>query len=97
MIDVTKVEVNEEAKEVVISGIDLDSIWCFKDEPDENAECNEVSYKFDISLAGVRKYLYLVTKNNKKANEFNHMNHRLQALVGQTISLSSNFLVKDEA
>lgn len=97
MIDVTKIEVNEEAKEVVISGVDLDSIWIFVDEPEENAECNEVSYKFDISLAGVRKYLYLVTKNNKKANEFNHMNHRLQALVGQTISLSSNFLVKDEA
>ena len=97
MIDVTKVTVNEEAKEVLMSGVDLDSIWCFKDEPDENAECNEVSYKFDISLAGVRKYLYLVTKNNKKANEFNHMNRRLQALVGQTISLSSNFLVKDEA
>lgn len=97
MIDVTKVQVNEDAKEVEISGIDLDSIWIFADKPEENAECNEVSYKFDISLAGVRKYLYLVTKNNKKANEFNHMNHRLQALVGQTISLSSNFLVKDEA
>lgn len=97
MIDVTKIEVNEEAKEVVIAGVDLDSIWIFADEPEETAECNEVLYKFDISLAGVRKYLYLVTKNNKKANEFNHMNHRLQALVGQTISLSSNFLVKDEA
>ena len=51
MIDVTKVEVNEKAKEVLITGVDLDSIWCFKDEPDETAECNEVSYKFDISLA----------------------------------------------
>lgn len=97
MIDVTKVEVNEDAKEVLITGVDLDSIWCFKDEPDETAECNEVSYKFDISLAGARKYLYLVTKNNKKANEFTYMNHRLEALVGQTIQLSDNFRVKDEA
>ena len=97
MIDVTSVAINEEANEVIIKGVDLDSIWMFHDEPEEDAECTEVSYKFDISLAGVRKYLYLVTKNNKKANEFNHMNHRLQALVGQTISLSSNFLVKDEA
>ena len=63
MIDVTKVEVNEDAKEVLITGVDLDSIWCFKDEPDETAECSETSYKFDISLAGARKYLYLVTKN----------------------------------
>jgi response regulator of citrate/malate metabolism len=97
MVDVTKVEVNEDAKEVLISGVDLDSIWCFKDEPDETAECNEVAYKFDISLAGARKYLYLVTKNNKKANEFTYMNHRLEALVGQTIQLSDNFRVKDEA
>ena len=37
MIDVTKVEVNEDAKEVLITGVDLDSIWCFKDEPDETA------------------------------------------------------------
>ena len=97
MIDVTKVEVNEDAKEVLITGVDLDSIWCFKDEPDETAECSETSYKFDISLAGARKYLYLVTKNNKTANAFTYMNHRLEALVGQTIQLSDNFRVKDEA
>lgn len=97
MIDVTKVTVNEEAKEVLISGVDLDSIWCFKDEPDENAECNEVSYKFDISLAGVRKYLYLVTKNIGKCSKFSNMHNRLLALTGQIISLSPNFLVKDEA
>ena len=97
MMGVTKVEVNEDAKEVLITGVDLDSIWCFKDEPDETAECSETSYKFDISLAGARKYLYLVTKNNKKANAFTYMNHRLEALVGQTIQLSDNFRVKDEA
>lgn len=94
MIDVTGVVVNEEANEVVITGVDLDSIWIFKDEPSEDAECPEVSYKFDISLAGARKYLYLVTKNNKKANGFKYMNQRLEALVGQTIHLSSNFIVK---
>ena len=97
MIDVTSVVIKEEANEVVISGVDLDSIWCFHDEPDEDADCNEVSYKFDISLAGVRKYLYLVTKNNKKANEFKYMDQRLEALVGQTIHLSNNFRVKDES
>ncbi len=97
MMDVIKVVCNEESGEVIISGVDLDSIWIFHDEPSEDAECTEVSYKFDISLAGVRKYLYLVTKNNKKANAFTYMNQRLEALVGQTISLSNNFRVKDEA
>ena len=97
MIDVTSVVINEEANEVIISGVDLDSIWVFNDEPSEDAECTEVSYKFDISLAGARKYLYLVTKNNKKANAFTYMNQRLEALVGQTIHFSNNFRVKDEA
>lgn len=97
MVDVTSVVLNEKANEVVISGVDLDSIWVFRDEPEEDAECTEVSYKFDISMAGARKYLYLVTKNNKKANEFQFMPQRLEALVGQTINLSNNFRVKDEA
>lgn len=97
MIDVTKVVVNEKENVVEISGVDLDAIWVFTDEPAEDAECNEVTYKFDISLAGVRKYLYLCTKNNKKANEFSYMPQRLEALVGQTLAFSSNFLVKDEA
>ena len=98
MIDVTSVMINEEANEVVITGVDLDSIWIFNDEPSEDAECTEVSYKFDISLAGVRKYLYLVTKNNKKANEASKlMPQRLEALVGQTIHFSNNFRIKDEA
>lgn len=96
MIDVTSVVINEEANEVVITGVDLDSIWIFNDKPSEDTECPEVSYKFDISLAGARKYLYLVTKNNKKANEFVYMNQRLEALEGQTIHLSNNFRVKDE-
>lgn len=95
MMDVTKVTVSE--KEVLISGVDLDSIWVFTDHPAEDAECTEVTYKFDITLAGARKYLYLVTKNNKKANEFTYMDQRLEALVGQTIQLSDNFRVKDEA
>lgn len=97
MLDVCAVEINEEGHEVVISGVDIESLWTFKDEPSEDAECTEVSYKFNISLAGARKYLYLVTKNNKKASGFKYMNQRLEALIGQTIHLSSNFLVKDEA
>ena len=95
MIDVTSITINEEANEVVIAGVDLDSIWLFRDEPEENAECKEVTYKFNISLSGTRKYLYMVTKNNRKANEFKFMEQRLQALVGQTIHLSNNFRVKD--
>lgn len=94
MIDVTKVDFNTEANEVIITGIDLDSLWLFNDEPQEDAECKEVSFRFDTSLSGTRKYLYVVTKNNKKANQFPYMNQRLEALVGQTISLSKNFLVK---
>lgn len=95
MIDVTSVKINEVANEVIIKGVDLDSIWLFNEELDEDATCNEVSYKFDISLAGARKYLYLVTKNNRKANEFKFMNQRLEALIGQTIHLSNNFKVKE--
>lgn len=97
MIDVTAVSINKEANEVIIKGVDLDSIWIFHDNPIEDAECSEVEYKFNIALAGTRKYLYLVTKNNKKANEFKHMDQRLEALVGQTLHLSNNFRVKDEA
>ena len=93
MIDVTSVTIT--ANEVVIKGVDLDSIWIFNEELDENSGCEEIAYKFDISLAGARKYLYLVTKNNKKANEFKYMNQRLEALVGQTIHLSNNFKVKE--
>lgn len=93
MIDVTSVVVNE--NEVIITGVDLDSIWIHRDEPEEDAECTEISYKFDTTLAGARKYLYLVTKNNKKASEFKYMDDRLAALTGQTIHLSNNFLVKD--
>ena len=95
MIDVTKVVYNTEADEVIITGIDLDSIWFYSDEPDEDTECKELEYKFDTSLQGTRKYLYLVTKNNKKSCEYAHMNQRLEALVGQTISLSKNFLVTE--
>lgn len=95
MIDVTKVEVNEMANEVIITGTDLDSLWLFH-EPDEDAECKEISYKFDISLAGVRKYLFVITKNNEKANKFKYMNKRLEALVGQTIHFSDNFRMKDD-
>lgn len=93
MIDVTNVTVNTEDKEVIISGVDLDSIWVHTDEPEDDAECTEITYKFDTSVAGTRKYLYLVTKNNKKANEFKYMDERLEALVGQTIYLSNNFRV----
>lgn len=95
MIDVTSVTINAKENEVLISGTDLDSLWSFNDNLTEDAECKEVSYKFDISLAGVRKYLYLVTKNNKAANECKLMDERLQALVGQTIHISDNFKIKD--
>ena len=95
MLEIVKITVHE--NEVLISGIDLDSLWVFTDHPAEDAECTEVTYKFDITLAGPRKYLYLVTKNNKKANEFTYMDQRLEALVGQIIQLSDNFRVKDEA
>ena len=95
MIDVTSVVVNEKTNEVIITGVDLDSIWIHKDILDEDAECTEATYKFDTSLSGARKYLYLATKNNKKANEFMYMDERLKALVGQTIYLSNNFRVKD--
>lgn len=97
MIDVTSVVINEKENEVIIKGVDLDSIWMFRDDLDEDAGCTEAEYKFDISLAGNRKYLYLVTKNNKKANEFTYMSQRLEALVGQTIQISNNFRRKDEA
>ncbi|MCR5083852.1 MAG: hypothetical protein K6B15_10315 [Parasporobacterium sp.] len=78
---------------MTISGVDLDSLWVHSDDPEEDAACTECTYSFDTSLAGTRKYLYLVTKNNKKANEFKYMDERLAALVGQTIYLSNSFRV----
>lgn len=97
MVDVTSITVSEKANEVIITGVDLDSIWIFTDEPEEDATCTEVSYKFDLTIAGARRYLYLVTKNNKKANEHKFMQQRLEALVGQTIYISNNFRVKDNS
>ena len=94
MIDVKNVVIDKKANVVMISGVDLDEIW---KESKEDAPCRDVCFKFDISAPGVRKYLYLVTKNNKKANEHVHMNQRLNALVGQTMFFSNNFLVKDGA
>ena len=47
MVDITKVVITE--SEAVITGVDLDSIWSIKDEPDEGTECNSVSYKFDVA------------------------------------------------
>ena len=93
MIDVTSVTVT--TNEVIIKGIDLDSIWLFHNEPEEDAACTEVTYKFDTTLAGARRYLYLVTKNNRTANEFKFMNQRLEALIGQTIYLSNSFRVTE--
>ncbi len=92
MIDVTSVKVDTKANEVIITGVDLDSMWIRKDEPEEDEECKEITYRFNTALAGTRKYLYLVTKNNKKAAEHRYMDERLMALTGQTIYLSNNFL-----
>lgn len=97
MIDVSSVLVDEENEKVIITGVDLDRIWCFSDEPAEDAELPEVSYQFDLNVQGQRKYLYLMTRNNKKANAFKFMNQRIEALVGQVIQISENFRVKDEA
>lgn len=94
MIDVSKVEINEEANEVLITGVNLDDIWCFTDNPEEDAQCKTEQFKFDITVAGQKKYLYLITKSCKKANKFNHMNLRLEALVGEIISISNNFKVR---
>lgn len=94
MIDVKNVVIDKKANMVLISGVDIDEVW---KESKEDAPCKDVCFKFDISALGVRKYLYLVTKNNKRANEHVHMNQRLNALVGQTMFFSNNFLVKDGA
>lgn len=94
MIDVKNVVIDKKANIVMISGVDIDEAW---KESKEDAPCKDVCYKFDISAPGVRKYLYLVTQNNKKANTHSHMYQRLNALVGQTMFFSKNFLVKDGA
>lgn len=94
MIDIKQVVIDKKKNVVLITGVDLDKLW---EESKEDAPCKEVCYKFDISAPGVRKYLYLATKNNKQANMHVHMNQRLNALVGQTMFFSNNFLVKDEA
>lgn len=95
MIDVTKVAIDEQAKEVVITGIDVDKMWEHHEGETKAAPCKETSYRFDVSVPGVRKYLYLATKNNKQADKFPYMKERLNALVGQTLYFSSNFQVKE--
>ena len=97
MIDVTDVAINEQKKEVIITGIDVDKMWEHHEGEAKSAPCKEAAYKFDISVPGIRKYLYLATKNNKQADKFPYMNERLKAFVGQTIYLSENFLIKENA
>lgn len=94
MIDVSKVEINKEANEVLITGVNLDDIWCFTDTPEEDEQCKIEQYKFDISMAGPKKYLTKLVKSCKKADKFNHMNLKLDALVGEIISISNNFKVR---
>lgn len=94
MIDVKNVVIDRKKNVVTISGVDLDKLW---EESKEDAACKDVCYRFDISVPGIRKYLYIATKNNKKASEHVHMSQRLNALVGQTVYFSKNFLVKDGA
>lgn len=65
-----KVEIDQKAKIVMISGVDIDELW---KESKEDAPCKDKCFKFNIAAPGVRKYLYLVTKNNKKASEHVHM------------------------
>lgn len=50
MIDVTSVMIDEKKEKVVITGVDLDSLWIFHDESDSDMECPTISYKFDTSL-----------------------------------------------
>lgn len=95
MIDVKNVVIDELKKEVIITGIDVDKMWEHHEGEVKSVSCKEASYKFDISVPGVRKYLYLVTKNNKQADKFPYMSERLKAFVGQTIYLSGNFLMKE--
>ncbi len=92
-IDVSSIKISE--KEVIITGVDIEKIWCFTDKPAEDEECEEISYKFDITLSGARRYLYLMTKNNKISNAKKYMDDRLNALIGQTIYISNNFRIKD--
>lgn len=94
MIDIKKVEIDQKAKIVMISGVDIDELW---KESKEDTPCKDKCFKFNIAAPGVRKYLYLVTKNNKKASEHVHMAQRLEALVGQTLFFPDSFLVKDGA
>lgn len=95
MIEVTSVTWENGTNSILITGTDLDALWIRRDFQDSDS-LPELTYKFDVTAQGHQKYLYVITKNNKKANQAISMYDRINALVGEIINFSDNFLLKEE-
>ena len=97
MVEITKIEINKKANTILLTGIDTESLWwSFQEEPTEENDCKEVTYKFDIQEEGHRRYLYLITSHVLKNTEkLRSMDARIKELLGKSVFISENFLVKD--
>ena len=92
--DIQSISYNAKSNQVVISGIDLDSVL-LNDWNQEFSDDAEVSFKFDLTVKGQRIYLYKLIKSQVK-EKYNTLEEGLMALVGKITPISSNFIVKAE-
>lgn len=94
IVEITSVEVNKE--QVVIEGTNLETVFLaedlFEDIPEET-----VRFVFDRQEhhGSAIKYLYKVCQSQKKCQTAKSMGEKIEALVGQIISLSESFIDRE--
>ena len=89
--DITAVTYNRKKNEVILEGIDLDSVLL--NDWDNEADRAEVTFRFDLTGKGPRIYLYKLLKNQVKS-ECRTMEDMVMALTGKIVNISSNFVQK---
>lgn len=96
-LDLNEVTYDEKNGEVILKGIDLDSI-ILKDWNEALSEAeNEVTMKFNLDWKGNRLYLYRILKTTfRDQSKFETMKDMVLALNGRVVNISKNFLVKAE-
>ena len=89
--DITSVTYSNKKNEVILEGIDLDSV--ILNDWSKEADPASVTFRFDISGRGPRIYLYKLTKNQVK-EECRSMEEKVMALTGKIVNISNNFIQK---
>ena len=93
IVEITKASIDKE--QVVLEGTNLETVFLaedlFEDIPEET-----VRFVFDRQEhhGSAIKYLYKVCQSQKKCKDAKSMGEKIEALVGQIISLSESFIEK---